>query len=674
MWVHPDVAEPLDPKTGTLAANAIRALAIDAVNRASSGHPGAPMGLADIATVLWAETLRYDPEDPDWPDRDRFVLSNGHACMLQYAALHLSGYDLSIDDLKAFRQLHSRTPGHPEYRLTPGVEVTTGPLGQGFANAVGMAIGRRLLGARFPEADGFQPFSHRIYGILGDGCVMEGISSEAASLAGHLGLGELIFFFDDNGISIDGDVGLAMSEDVEMRFSAQGWHTQRIDGHDPSQIRSALAAAQRDTERPSLILAKTRIGYGSPNKEGTGAVHGEALGEEEGRLAKERLGWNHPPFEIPREVYAAFGRQADAGRQAHRTWAEQLAAYLRDPNREQAWRAQFEGPVRLDIEKVLAAVPKKKEATRKLSHAALNAIAAQTPRLIGGSADLTGSNKSKMDEHGVIQKGQFTGRNLHFGVREHAMAAAVNGLARYGGFVPYGATFLTFSDYMRNSVRLSALMKVRAIEVYTHDSIGLGEDGPTHQPIEHLWSLRMIPFLSVWRPADGVETAMAWAYAVSEGEDQPHALVFSRQSSETFERPSSFTPRDVWKGAYIVRKPDGEQAVIVATGTEVALAVAAADLLAERGRPIRVISMPCVERYLAQDEPTKADLFPPELPRIALEAGQTLGWYTIIGPKGLAIGVETFGESAPAPDVYRHFGLTPDGIADRIEAYLGPLG
>lgn len=666
------VVQALSPESSALAANAIRALAIDAVNAAKSGHPGAPMGLADLATVLFAEVLRYDVSDPHWPDRDRFVLSNGHASMLLYACLHLAGYDLSMDEIRRFRQLHSKTPGHPEYGMTPGVETTTGPLGQGFANAVGMALARRLMAERLPPRDGFGPISHYVYCIAGDGCMMEGISSEAASMAGHLGLGELIVFYDDNGISIDGDTGLAFTEDVEMRFTAHGWHTLRIDGHNVEQIRGAVRAAQEEKERPTLVLARTRIGYGSPNREGTAKAHGEALGEEEGRLAKEKLGWTHAPFEIPDEVYAAFRPAAEAGKAVHAAWKQKLDAWRSaDAGHEQAWRQHFEGPLTLDTQKLLDAVSESKgAATRNLSGQVMNALAAQTPRFLGGSADLTGSTKNKLKDMGTVNRNEFSGRNLHYGVREHGMAAAVNGMALYGGLIPFGATFLTFSDYMKNSVRLSALMKVRAIQIFTHDSIGLGEDGPTHQPIEHLWSLRLIPGLDVWRPADGVETAMSWAYAVCQGGEAPHALVFSRQGSKSPDRPAAFTPQDVWKGAYVVSAPAGERAVLIGTGTELGLAVETAEVLAGRGIPVRVVSMPCVERFLAQDEATQASILPANLPRASVEAGSTLGWKAIVGSSGICFGVDTFGESAPAPEVYRHFKLDPQSMADRMAAWL----
>ena len=665
---------PLAPEQFHLAANAIRALAIDAVNQANSGHPGAPMGLADVATVLFTEVLRHDPKDPAWPDRDRFVLSNGHASMLLYACLHLSGYDLPMAELRRFRQLGSKTPGHPEFGLTPGVETTTGPLGQGFANAVGMALGRRLAAARLPADGAFAPVSHHVYAICGDGCLMEGISSEAASLAGHLGLGELVVLYDDNGISIDGSTSLAFSEDVEMRFSAVGWHTARIDGHDPDRIRAALAEARAETGRPSLIAARTRIGFGSPNREGTAKAHGEPLGTEEAEASKLQLGWTHPPFEVPEAAYAAFRPLAEAGGAARSAWQTGLDGWLKDADRRAVWEAHHGERVPTEgaeLEALVSALPEGKAATRALSGKVMNLLAPRDRRIVGGSADLTGSNKTKLEDAGVVGPGDFSGRNLHFGVREHAMGAMVNGLALYGGFVPFGATFLTFSDYMKNAVRLSAMMRIRAVQVYTHDSIGLGEDGPTHQPIEHLWGLRGIPGLTVWRPADATETLMAWLYAVERGEPGPHALVFSRQGAAPFERQASFRPESVWDGAYAVDDEAEPEVILVSTGTEVTLALAAAERLVQAGRRVRTVSMPSVERFRAQPESTREALLPSGVPRVSVEAGSTLGWPGVLaGGPLLALGIDAFGESAPSPDVYAHFGLTPEAVADRITGWL----
>jgi transketolase len=660
-----------DATPRTLAANTLRALAIDAVNAADSGHPGAPMGLADIAVVLFAEVMRFDPADPAWPDRDRFVLSNGHASMLLYGALHLAGYDLSIDDLRRFRQLGSRTPGHPEHGVTPGVETTTGPLGQGFANAVGMALGARLAAARF-NGRGFDPIRHKVYGILGDGCVMEGITSEAASLAGHLGLGELIFVYDDNAITIDGGTGIAMTEDVEARYRAYGWHTARVDGHDPAAVREALLAAQAETERPSLILARTTIGFGSPNRAGKSKAHGEPLGAEEARLTKERLGWTLPPFEVPEEVRAFFAAHAARGRAAREAWSRELEAWkAAQPELGARWDAHW-SPNRSDaaVEATLAALAGAKGATRAMGGVAINALAAHLPGLIGGSADLEASNKTAIKGSGHAARGAFEARNLHFGVREHAMAAITSGLALYGAFVPFGATFLTFSDYMRPALRLAAMMKLRAIQVFTHDSIGLGEDGPTHQAVEHLWALRLIPGLHVWRPADGVETAMAWVYAAQEGAPAPHALALTRQDVEVLSRPAGFDPREVWRGGYVLAERDGARVTLIATGSEVGLAVRAAALLEARGIGARVVSMPCLERFLAEDPAHRARVLGPGTLRVSVEAGRSFPWAVVTGPDGLNLGVDTFGESAPAPEVYDHFGLTPEKVAARVEAAL----
>ncbi|MBK6684292.1 MAG: transketolase [Deltaproteobacteria bacterium] len=653
-----------------LAANTLRALAIDAVNQADSGHPGAPMGLADIAVVLFGEILRYDPSRPDWLDRDRFVLSNGHASMLLYGALHLSGYGLSLDDLKHFRQLKSKTPGHPEFGHTPGVETTTGPLGQGFANAVGFALGARMMKARF-NGKGFSPFSHRVYGILGDGCMMEGVASEAASIAGHLGLGELVFLYDDNGITIDGQTNITFTEDVEKRFLAYGWHTLRVDGHDQLAVKQAIREAEKIEDRPSLILAKTHIGYGSPNRQDKSKAHGEPLGPDEGKLAKEKLGWTGAPFEVPAEVRAFFGKQAAAGKVAREAWEKNLAAWkLEQPELAKLWDGHFARKPGGAWKTALAALQGAKGATRAMSGTAINALAKEIPGLVGGSADLAGSTKNTIAGSGHVGPSDFTGRNLHFGVREHGMASIVNGLALYGGFVPFGATFLAFADYNRPALRLSALMKIRALEIFTHDSIGLGEDGPTHQPVEQLWALRVIPGYHVWRPADGVETAMAWAYAAEEGAPAPHALVFTRQNVAALTRPEGFDPQLVWKGGYVLQDAPGAQAVLIATGSEVGLAVAVAAKLAAAGKPVRVVSMPCLERFLAQDSAYQASVLPPGSKRCSIEAGRTGPWKMLTGLDGLNLGVDTFGESAPYEQVYDHFGLSPDKVVASVEGWL----
>ena len=660
----------LDANLRTLCANAIRALSIDAVDAANSGHPGAPMGLADIATVLWAEVLRFDPGAPDWANRDRFVLSNGHGSMLLYAILHLTGHELSLDEVKRFRQMGSKTPGHPEYGITPGVETTTGPLGQGFANAVGFALGTRMAKARFNGHGGFDPIDHRVYGILGDGCVMEGITSEAASLAGHWGLGELIFIYDDNGISIDGSTALSLSEDVEKRYQAYGWHTLRADGHDQPAIKAAIEEGQKVTDRPTLIIAKTHIGYGSPNRQDTAGVHGSPLGAEESKLTKEKLGWTHGPFEVPDAVRAVFSAAADAGRKAHSEWSAALADWKKaQPEAGQLWDAHWtSGPTDLS-EAALDALKDAKGATRGMSGTAINALAAKMPRLVGGSADLTGSNKTDIKGAARVHD-KMAGRYIHYGVREHAMGAINNGLALYGAFVPYDATFLVFSDYMRTPLRLAALMKIRSLHVFTHDSIGLGEDGPTHQAVEHLWALRLIPGFFVWRPADGVETAMAWAYSVGQGEDAPHALVFTRQGVAKLERPAAFTPKDVWKGGYVVKASDSPQVVFVATGSEVGLAVEVATKLEADGVSARVVSMPCVERFEAQDEAYRTSVLPPDVLTVSIEAGRSGPWRTLTGAKSINLGVDAFGESGPYEEVYAHFGLTTDAVYNRVKAAL----
>ncbi|MBI2376079.1 MAG: transketolase [Deltaproteobacteria bacterium] len=650
-----------------LAANTLRALAIDGVNKADSGHPGAPLGMADLAVVLFTELLRFDPSDPAWPNRDRFVLSNGHASMLLYGLLHLSGYDLPMEELKRFRQLGSKTPGHPEHGLTPGVETTTGPLGQGFANAVGMALAARMGRARFGGRS-FEPIDHHVYAFCGDGCLMEGVSSEAASLAGHLGLGELVVVYDDNQITIDGRTEITFSEDVERRFQAYGWHTLRIDGHDPVQIREALHDGRAERERPTLILAKTHIGFGS-NRQDTSKVHGEPLGEEEGRKTKEKLGWALAPFEVPAEVRALFARAADRGKAERKLWYERLAAlHAEHPAFVESLDRHLNPMLGAGAkDRVLAAMSPKDAATRALSNQAIDAVAKELPSLIGGAADLAVSCKSTIKEGGLVKRGDFAARNIPFGVREHAMGSITTGLALSGMFIPFGATFLTFSDYMKPALRLQALMKLRAITVFTHDSVGLGEDGPTHQPIEHLAALRLIPGYDVWRPADGVETAMAWLHATTLGPARARALVFSRQAVPPLSRPSDFDPDLVMRGGYVVEDAKGAEVVLIGTGTEAHLAQAAAKVL---GRPTRVVSMPSVSTFLEQDAAYQASVLPGGLLRVSIELGRTELWRAIVGREGLAIGVDLFGESAPWEVLREHYGMTPSAVAAKVSAWL----
>ncbi len=658
----------------TLAAHALRFLSIDAIDAANSGHPGAPMGLADIAVVLWSDIMRYDPSCPNWVDRDRFVLSNGHSSMLLYAALHMSGYDLSMAELKNFRQFGSKTPGHPEYGITDGVETTTGPLGQGFANAVGLALGARLAKARF-GGKGFEPVSHRVYGIMGDGCMMEGISSEAASLAGHLGLGELVFVYDDNSITIDGTTDITFTEDVAKRFEAQGWHIVQVaDGHDQDEVKAALLEGRDETARPTLILAKTHIGFGSPNRQDTSGAHGAPLGNTEGALVREKLGWSHEPFVIPDEARAVFTAGADRGRAARAQWDTDMAKWRADqPELGKTWDRHFVEDQRVpaDAWKVaVAALEGAKGATRALSGKALNALADVVPALIGGSADLAGSNKSDITGSGHVSTEDFSGRNLRYGIREHAMAAITNGLAVYGGFIPFGATFMSFSDYNRPALRLSALMKIRAIQVFTHDSIGLGEDGPTHQAVEHVWALRLIPGLYVWRPADGLETAMTWSYAVGEGQPAPHVMAFTRQGVPPLTRMDSFEAKDVWKGGYLLQDAKDAKVTFIATGSEVGLAVDAAGKLTEAGVPCRIVSMPCLDLFWEQDEAYQKAVLGSGTLKVSVEAGISGPWVQLTGRRGLNLGVDTFGESAPADEVYDHFGLTTAKIVAKVTAAL----
>jgi transketolase len=667
-------APPGQAEIDRLSANAIRALAIDGVQQANSGHPGLPLGMADAAYVLWTRFLKHNPGDPRWPDRDRFILSAGHGSMLLYALLHLTGYELSLDDLKQFRQWESKTPGHPENFMTPGVETTTGPLGQGVANAVGLALAERWLATQFNQP-GFPIVDHHTYALCSDGDLMEGISHEAASLAGHLKLGKLVFLYDANQISLDGQLDLSFSEDVGKRFEAYGWHVLHVDGHSMAEVAQALDAAKAETERPTLIVARTTIGYGSPNKAGTSKAHGEPLGVDEVRLTKEALGWpTEPSFYVPGEVYEHMQQARETGQQRQQEWNGLLERYKAEhPELAERWEAVLTKKLPADWSQALkpfAADPKAK-GTRVASGELLNVLAKAVPSLLGGSADLATSNNTAIKDGGTISGVDFTGRNIFFGVREHAMAAAMNGMALHGGVIPYGGTFLTFSDYMRPAIRLAALMRAQVAFVFTHDSVGLGEDGPTHQPVEHVMSLRLIPNLHVFRPGDANEVAMAWRHAL-ERRDGPTAIILSRQNVPTLDRETFAPAEGALRGAYVLRDAENAQVALLATGSELAIALGAADLLAERGVAARVVSMPCWELFAAQDQAYRDSVLPPGLTaRVAVEAGRTLGWERYVGDHGAVVGVERFGFSAPFQQIYKHFGLTPEHVAEVAQGLVG---
>ena len=670
----------------TLMANAIRALSMDAVQQAKSGHPGAPMGMADMAVALWSRHLRHNPAHPQWAGRDRFVLSNGHASMLLYALLHLTGYDLPLHELKNFRQLHSKTPGHPEHGVTPGVETTTGPLGQGLANAVGMALAEKLLAAEF-NREGHTIVDHHTYVFLGDGCLMEGISHEACSLAGAWKLGKLIALYDDNGISIDGQVAPWFADNTAERFKAYHWNViGPVDGHDAAAIDKAIALAKKSASQPTLIICKTHIGKGSPNRQGTSKAHGEPLGADEIALTRQALGWQHGPFEIPDEVYAAWDAKA-IGAKAEAQWDAAFAAYAKAyPELAAEFTRRMAGELPASFQQVAvdAAMHAHERAetvaSRKASQQALQALTAALPELLGGSADLTGSNLTqtaataplRVNAQGEVEKtkdGQI-GRHINYGVREFGMAAIMNGVALHGGFIPYGGTFLTFSDYSRNAIRMAALMKQRVIHVFTHDSIGLGEDGPTHQSIEHAASLRLIPNLDVWRPADAVETAIAWAAALT-NKDRPTALLLSRQNLPALPKGDM---GNISRGAYVLSEPADAglnkpaQIVLIATGSEVDLALKAQALLAQRKVAARVVSMPSATTFDRQGDAYKRAVLLPRKPRVAVEMASTAAWWKY--GVSAVIGIDTFGESAPAPVLFRHFGFTPENVAAQALAVL----
>ena len=648
-------------------ANAIRVLAMDAVQKANSGHPGAPMGMADIADVVWREFLSHNPTNPQWANRDRFVLSNGHGSMLHYALLHLTGYDLSIDDLKSFRQLHSKTPGHPELGYAPGIETTTGPLGQGIANAIGFALAEKTLAAQFNKDD-IKVVDHFTYCFLGDGCLMEGVSHEACSLAGTLGLGKLIAYYDDNGISIDGEVEGWFSDDTEQRFLAYGWQVLKVDGHDADALRAATLEAKAETNKPTIIMCKTIIGLGSPNKQGKEDCHGAPLGNDEIALTRQALGWTEGPFEIPADVYSAWDAK-EKGTQAEAAWNETFAAYAaKYPTEAAELKRRISGDLPADFaakaDAYIAEVNAKAEtiASRKASQNAIQAFAPQLPEILGGSADLAGSNLTLWKDAKGVQY-DAAGNYVHYGVREFGMTAIANGVALHGGFIPYVATFLMFMEYARNAVRMSALMKQRVIHVYTHDSIGLGEDGPTHQPVEQIASLRGTPNLNTWRPCDTVEASISWKSALLRSEG-PTALIFSRQNLP-FQTRTDAQIADVAKGGYVLAKEKGKlKAIIIATGSEVSLAMEAYAQL----EGVRVVSMPCAEEFVKQDAAYREEVLPAAIrARVAVEAAHVDYWWKFVGLDGRVIGMTTYGESAPAKDLYQHFGITTEAVVAAVK-------
>lgn len=655
-------------------ANAIRALSMDAVQQANSGHPGAPMGMADIAEVLWNDYLKHNPADPNWADRDRFVLSNGHGSMLLYSLLHLSGYDLPIEELRNFRQLHSKTPGHPEYGYAPGVETTTGPLGQGLANAVGMAIAERTMAAQFNKSDA-ELVDHHTYVFLGDGCLMEGISHEVCSLAGTLGLGKLIAFYDDNGISIDGEVEGWFSDDTPARFNAYGWHViDKVDGHDRDAIKAAIDAARNESDKPTLICCQTLIGFGSPNKQGKESSHGAPLGADEVDLARKELGWAHAPFEIPDEVYAEWDSKK-FGAAAQADWDKKFAAYSNKYGSEAAeFERRMSGALPDDwashaqafISQVDSAA--EKIASRKASQNALNGFGPALPELIGGSADLAGSNLTIWSGSKGIEE-DASGNYIYFGVREFGMAAILNGIVLHGGFKPYGATFLMFSEYARNALRMAALMKIPSIFVFTHDSVGLGEDGPTHQPVEQAATLRLMPNMDVWRTSDAVETAVSWKAAL-ERTDGPSSLLYSRQGLVHQARTAEQLA-NIEKGGYVLRDSDSPRVILIATGSEVGLAVDAFDKLTADGIAARVVSMPCTDVFDRQSQSYRESVLPPSVTaRVVVEAGVSAGWYKYAGTNSAMVCLDTFGESGPADEVFAHFGFTVDNVTESAKKLL----
>ncbi|MFO8032215.1 MAG: transketolase [Desulfohalobiaceae bacterium] len=657
-------------------ADAIRILSLDAIQKAKSGHPGAPMGMADLVQVLWCEFLRHNPLDPSWPDRDRFVLSNGHASMLLYSLLHLSGYDLSMQEIKNFRQLHSKTPGHPEASLTPGVETTTGPLGQGLANAVGMALAERILATRFNQPE-LPIVDHYTYALVGDGCLMEGISHEACSLAGTLGLGKLIVLYDDNGISIDGEVRGWFSEDVPRRFEAYGWHVlTTVDGHDPQAVHQALQSARTEHARPSLICCQTRIACGSPNMCGSPKTHGSPLGEEEIQVTREHLDWEYAPFEIPKEIYQAFDARPN-GQELQESWSRRFSEYQeRYPELAQEFQRQSAGELPQELSSRMRELAQEiggqgqELATRKASKQVLDVLGPLLPELLGGSADLSGSNQTMWSGAKTVRAGDFSGNYVHFGVREFAMVGMMNGVALHGGLIPYSGTFLVFSDYARSAIRLAALMGLRNIFVLSHDSIGVGEDGPTHQPVEQASSLRLIPNLTVWRPCDAVETTVAWQQALQNSQG-PSALLLSRQGLKIQAR-SEQAQGNICRGGYVLFQEKAKlQVVLIATGSEVEPAVQAAQELENKNLGVRVVSMPCVEVFQAQDKQYQEEVLPSRIKtRVVVEAGVTAVWHQFAGSEGRVLGLDRFGESAPAGELFNYFGLNQERIVAEVQDML----
>ena len=662
----------------------IRFLSADGVEAANSGHPGTPMGAADIAFVMWTEFLRHDPNQPAWPNRDRFVLSGGHASMLIYSLLHLYGYDLPLDELKSFRQWGSHTPGHPEVGHTTGVELTTGPLGAGFATAVGMALAAKMLAARFNTAEHALIDSH-VYGICGDGDMQEGVTAEAASLAGHLGLGNMVFVYDSNDITIEGNLDLSIGEDVKARFEAYGWHVQTCDGHDQAAIAACLSEARGQTTTPALIIAKTVIGAGAPTKAGTHSVHGSPLGAKEMHAAKEAAGWPHDPFHVPDDVRACFAAAAAQGSAAREAWEKTYAAWRKkNPDLAKLWDAHWSKSTPEDLaQQLVASVAGKSGATRALSGTIIQKACELMPSLIGGAADLEPSTKTGVK--GATSVGpasvasdqlpdkSFAGRNLHFGIREHAMGSIANGMVLFGGWLTYNATFLVFSDYMRAPIRLAAISKIPTIFIFTHDSFWVGEDGPTHQPIEHVWSLRLVPDLDVWRPADGLETAMAWAHAMQRPAGEgPCVLALTRHDLPELKRSASFRDADVWKGGYVLTEASASPPAVtlLATGSEVSVAAEAREILEGAGVPTRVVSLPCLERFDAQPRAYRDQVILPGSKRVAIEAGRTTPWHKYIGDTGLPLGMDRFGASAPGEVLAEKFGLTAKQVAASVQAWL----